>query len=220
MAETADAEILTWSDFALTGCVSRQARTPGDGEEDGLPVQINLGCGNQRLPGYFGLDRLRQAGTDLICDLNRPLPLASHSVDHVAAKSLLEHIDQLETLLAEVLRVLKPGGAFYVYVPHWSNPFYYSDYTHRRFFGLATFDYFADVPDQIYRRVPVYTSLRFQTAGVRLIFKSPFGCLTWLMKGFQWIVNRSVPLQLLYEFHLSSFVPCYAIEYVLRPRGG
>ena len=181
-----------------------------------MAIRINLGCGDQRLLGYnIGLDILRRAGTDVICDLNVSIPLANASVEHVRAKSLLEHIEQLELLLAEVRRVLKPGGTFYVYVPHWSNPFYYSDYTHRRFFGLATFDYFTDCQDQIYRKVPVYTMLRFQTVSVRLIFESPFRWLRWLMKGFQWLVNHSVRSQTLYEYHLSSLVPCYAIEYTL-----
>jgi SAM-dependent methyltransferase len=181
-----------------------------------MGTKINLGCGDQRPPGYLGLNLLRRAGTDVICDLDAAIPLASDRVEHVRAESLLEHIDQFELLLIEVCRVLQPGETFYVYVPHWSNPFYYSDYTHRRWFGLATFDYFADPQDQIYRRVPVYTTLRFQTVLVRLIFKSPFRLLNWLMKGFQWLFNRRAGLQLFYECHLAPLVPCYAIEYVLR----
>jgi len=181
-----------------------------------MSARINLGCGDQRLPSYIGLDILKRTGTDVICDLNVSIPLAHASVEHIRAISLLEHIDELERLLAEVCRVLKPGGTFYVYVPHWTNPFYYSDYTHRHFFGLTTFDYFADPQDQIYRKVPVYTALRFQAISVRLIFKSPFRWLKWFMKGFQWLVNRRVELQLLYEYHFSTLMPCYAIEYVLR----
>jgi predicted SAM-dependent methyltransferase len=184
-----------------------------------MPVKVNLGCGDERLPGYIGLDILKRAGTDTICDLGGSIPLADACVEHVRAKSLLEHVDQLESFLAEVWRVLEPGGTFYVYVPHWSNPFFYSDYTHRRFFGLATFDYFADPQDQIYRRVPVYAGLRFQAVSVRLIFESPFRWLKCLLKGFQWLVNRRVGLQLFYEYHLSALVPCYAIEYVLRRKG-
>lgn len=181
-----------------------------------MSVQINLGCGNQRMAGYFGLDKLHRAGVDLICDLNYPLPIASESVDHVYAKSLLEHIDKLEQLLTEVTRVLKPDGTFYIYVPHWSNPFYYSDYTHRRFFGLASFDYFAEPEWQKYRRVPTYSDIRFQTVSVRLLFKSPFKTLNWLMKAGQWLVNRTVTGQLFFEYHLSALVPCYALEYILR----
>lgn len=181
-----------------------------------MSVQINLGCGDQQISGYFGLDRLQRAGVDLICDLNQPIPIASKSVDYVYAKSLLEHIDELEQLLGEVSRILKPGGTFYVYVPHWSNPFYYSDYTHRRFFGLASFDYFSEPGQQRYRHVPVYSDIRFETVSVRLLFQSPFKVLHWLMKAGQWLINKTTTAQLFFEYHLSVFLPCYALEYVLR----
>jgi predicted SAM-dependent methyltransferase len=179
-------------------------------------IQLNLGCGDQRLDGFIGIDRLPRQGTDLICDLGQGFPVASSSVDHIYTKSVLEHIGDLESVLKEILRVLKPGSKVYIYVPHWSNPFYYSDYTHRRFFGLTTFDYFARPENQVYRAVPTYNDICFQTEQVRLLFQSPFRWLNWPMKGFQWLINRRISWQLFYEYHLSTFVPCYAIEYTLR----
>lgn len=181
-------------------------------------VQLNLGCGDQRLEGFFGLDRLPRQGTDLICDLERGIPIAANSVNHIYAKSVLEHLANLEPLLREILRALKPGGTVYIYVPHWSNPFYYSDYTHRRFFGLATFDYFANADEQIYRSAPTYSDIRFQTLSVRLLFKSPFFLFHWLLKGVQWIINRHPRWQLFFEYHLAGVIPCYAVEYRLQKR--
>jgi SAM-dependent methyltransferase len=179
-------------------------------------VNLNLGCGDQRLLGYTGLDILVRNGVDVVCDLNNPLPFANSTIDHICTKSLLEHIDNLEGLLAELLRVLKPDGTLYIYVPHWSNPFYYSDYTHRRFSGLVTFDYFANPPQQRFRSVPVYTNLRLKTVSVRLLFQSPFKWLNWLLKACQLIVNINPRTQLFYEYHLSSFIACYALEYKLQ----
>ena len=179
-------------------------------------IQLNLGCGDQRLAGFIGFDTLSRQGTDVIGDLNAPLPFAAASVGHIYAKSVLEHIENLELLLREMARILQPDGTIYIYVPHWTNPFYYSDYTHRRFFGLASFDYFARPEGQVYRAVPTYTDMYFQTDRVRLLFHSPFKWLNWLMKGFQWLVNQRPSWQLFYEYHLSSFVPCYAVEYSLR----
>ena len=106
-------------------------------------------------------------------------------------------------------------GKFYIYVPHWSNPFYYSDYTHKRFFGLASFDYFAVPEDQKYKHVHPYSTIRFQKMQVRLLFNSPFRLFHIIMKAFQWLINRSNQFQLFYEYHLSSLIPCYAIEFVL-----
>lgn len=179
-------------------------------------IKLNLGCGDQRLTNYIGLDRQRMMGTDLQCDLNHSLPLAAGTVSHIYAKSVLEHLQELETALKEMWRVLEPGGTVYIYVPHWGNPLYYSDYTHLRFFGLATFDYFSPSDKQIYRRVPRYSSVTFQTRQVRLIFHSPFRLLNGIMKLFQWLINKRVSWQLFFEYHLSKMIPCYAIEYYLE----
>jgi predicted SAM-dependent methyltransferase len=184
--------------------------------ENDLPININLGCGEQQIDNYIGLDLVPTTSVDVICDLEHPLPLATGVVDKVYAKSLLEHIDNLEALLTEVQRVLKLNGRFHIYVPHWSNPLYYSDYTHMRFFGLATFDYFLSPNKQMYRRVPVYTELQFEVINVRLLFESPFKLIRWLMKAFQWAINQNTDLQFFYEFHMSHLIPCYAIEFNLK----
>lgn len=184
--------------------------------ECALPININLGCGDQRIDNYIGLDRIPKAGVDVTCDLEHPLPLATGVVDKVYAKSLLEHINNLEALLNDVQRTLKLDGMFQIYVPHWSNPFYYSDYTHVRFFGLATFDYFINPSKQIYRRVPDYTELGYEVITVRLLFESPFKLIRWAMKAFQWVINQNTNLQIFYEFHMSHLIPCYAIEFVLK----
>ena len=68
-----------------------------------MPVRVNLGCGDGRPSGYRGLDILKRAGTDVICDLSISIPLAGDSVEHVRAQSFLEHIDQLEHLPGEVV---------------------------------------------------------------------------------------------------------------------
>jgi SAM-dependent methyltransferase len=181
-----------------------------------LEIKINLGSGDQRLPGYIGLDRLPLKGVDILCDLNLPLPLTTACASDVYAKSVLEHISDLEGLLAEIERILAPGGHLVVYVPHWSNPFFYSDYTHKRFFGLASFDYLVPQEAQFYRKVPVYREFGFRIISVRLIFQSPFGLLNALSKGLQMVVNSSRALQVFYEFHMAPIIPCYAVEYIVQ----
>lgn len=86
----------------------------------------------------------------------------------------------------------------------------------QRFAGFISFDYLSRPERQIYRAVPTYADFYFQTDRVRLLFHSPFRWLNWLMKGLQWLVNRRPSWQLFYEVHLSSLVPCYAVEYILR----
>lgn len=180
-----------------------------------MMVKLNMGCGSQKMAGYVGLDIRRDIGVNIICDLNKSIPIKSDTVDHIYTKSFLEHIDHFELLMKDFYRVLKPYGTVYIYVPHWTNPFYYSDYTHRRLFGLRTFDYFSPKGQYRFNKLPHYSEIYFLTKEVRLLFFSPFPLLRFFMKAFQLIVNSNKSFQVLYEFHLSSVVPCYAIEYQL-----
>jgi SAM-dependent methyltransferase len=53
----------------------------------------------------------RRRGVDVVIgDLNRPLPYADEVFDLVHANQVIEHIADLDTFLAEVHRVLRPGG--------------------------------------------------------------------------------------------------------------
>lgn len=79
-------------------------------------------------------------GVDIQADLNEPLDLLPDgSVEAVHCRHLLEHIDRLLHLLDELHRVVRPGGEIDIRVPHFSNPYGYSDPTHVRFFGLYSF---------------------------------------------------------------------------------
>ncbi len=51
-------------------------------------------------------------------DLNTtPLPWPDHSLDGISCMHLIEHLDSLTLLLAEVARLLKPGGRVYFETP-------------------------------------------------------------------------------------------------------
>lgn len=65
--------------------------------------------------------RIRFVGGDAV-----HLPIAGNSVDAVTMFDVLEHIPDHESALAEVRRVLKPGGFLLVSVPnqHWRFPYY------------------------------------------------------------------------------------------------
>ncbi|MEM7801548.1 MAG: methyltransferase domain-containing protein, partial [Chloroflexota bacterium] len=129
------------------------------------PLILELGCGTRSKPGRIGIDQLNLPGVDIVADLNLGFPfLPDDSVDEIHSKSFLEHIDELEFLMGEIWRVLKPGGKKYLFVPHFSNPYYYSDYTHTRFFGLYTFEYFSKEQTRFKRNVPdFYVDYSFKT---------------------------------------------------------
>lgn len=104
---------------------------------------VDLGCGKRKRPGSIGLDIARIPGSvDVMGDVMRT-PFRDSSVSRVFAWHLVEHMDDLPALMAEVWRICRPGALVYFRFPHasathsaWTDP------THRRGLTLETFDYF------------------------------------------------------------------------------
>lgn len=79
--------------------------------------RLEIGSGPARRSGWITLDQC--AGADLVWDLRWRWPLKANSLDVVYASHVLEHFafHDLYGLLAEIHRVLKPGGEFLIAVP-------------------------------------------------------------------------------------------------------
>ncbi len=181
------------------------------------PVIIDIGCGEKKKSGRIGIDRVDRPGIDIVADVERGLPFfPDHSVDEIHCRSVLEHIKNFDFLLSEMMRVLKKSGRLYIFVPHFSNPYYYSDPTHLRFFGLYTFYYYTDTEHQLSRKVPnFYSDLRIQIFFKRLIFRSKFGLFGFLRKAFGRLINTCTRFQEYYEENLVYKIPAHGIEFVI-----
>jgi predicted SAM-dependent methyltransferase len=183
------------------------------------PVIIELGCGTGKKEGRIGIDAVDLPGVDIVADLEKGLPfLPDNSVDQIHCRHLLEHIRNFENLMAEMVRVLKKDGTAHIFVPHFSNPHYYSDYTHTRFFGLYSFYYFVDSESQLRRKVPnFYTNVRIKIVSQRLIFRSSFKIISPFKKLFGWFINLHTDFTEYYEENLCYIFPCHGIEIVFTP---
>jgi ubiquinone/menaquinone biosynthesis C-methylase UbiE len=183
-------------------------------------IVIDLGCGPNKKPGTIGVDILELPGVDFVANLEEGLSfIPDNSVDQYVTSHFLEHVDQFELLMAEIHRTLKPYGTVSIIVPHFSNPYYYSDYTHKRFFGLYTFDYFTDNNNGFRRKVPVYNrSFQFKVTYRRLIFKSPYIFFINLIKKhiYTRLFNSGKYMQALYEDSFSNLIPCYELIFELQ----
>lgn len=78
---------------------------------------LNLGSGATRLhPRMINLDAAAIPEADIVAPAS-PLPFRSGSLRLVVAQELLEHTPDPFAVRDEVLRVLEPGGLFYLQVP-------------------------------------------------------------------------------------------------------
>lgn len=81
---------------------------------------LDLGGGGKRLSiADWCVDFRLVPGVDQAMDFNGPLPLASDEWDVAWAHFVLEHVSwrNVRQLLAEILRILKPGGIVFAAVP-------------------------------------------------------------------------------------------------------
>jgi SAM-dependent methyltransferase len=184
-----------------------------------VPVVIELGCGKSKRAGAIGIDYADLPGVDVIADIEEGLGfLPDESVDKLYAFSVFEHVRNFEFVMKEIVRVLKKTGRAHVFVPHFSNPYYYSDPTHVRFFGLYSFYYFVNLDNQIRRKVPdYYFETKINIHSKKLIFDSPFLIGKIFKRLLGCTFNICTPLQEFYESNLCYIFPCYGIEIVFGP---
>jgi SAM-dependent methyltransferase len=93
-------------------------------------MNINLGCGDKRVPGFLGVDRYRAAATELLCDIERVLPLRDSSADEIHLDNLIEHVLDVAALMRELVRVAKNGARITIVTPHFSSLASWMDPTH------------------------------------------------------------------------------------------
>ncbi len=86
-------------------------------------MHLHLGCGPNYLPGFVNVDANPLRKIDLWLDVRNGLPFRSHSVDTIYTTHMLEHFfpDELQRVLRECHRALKPGGGARFVVPSLTN---------------------------------------------------------------------------------------------------
>jgi SAM-dependent methyltransferase len=105
----------------------------------------DVGCGPvKQVPSAIGVDALAQPGVDVVADLDDGLPFEDASLDHVFAVHVLEHVRDMVAVMAELHRVLRPGGVLHALCPHWRHVNAAADPTHVRLVDPRTFRWFCE----------------------------------------------------------------------------
>ena len=88
----------------------------------------DLGCGEspykeffmQYAEQYIGVDwagSIHDTKADIAADLNKPLPIDNAVADTVISFSVMEHLNEPQTMLNEAFRILTPNGYIVLQVP-------------------------------------------------------------------------------------------------------
>ena len=183
------------------------------------PIVLEIGCGNRkRIENAIAIDVQDYECVDIVGDVYDVLKnFPNNSVESVYSFHFIEHITDLRLLMEELSRILKKGGLIEFVAPHFSNPYYYSDYSHNLFFGLYTFCYFSS-NSLFKRKVPSYQiNYQFQLIKVDLAFKSDrrfyFRYLIKYILGN--LFNMNNYMKEFYEENLCYIFPCYEVKYKL-----
>ncbi len=109
---------------------------------EGLKI-LDFGCGTHKTPGSIGLDINPGTDADVIHDLNvAPYPFPDDEFDIIIGNQVIEHVEDLMLVMAELYRIARHGAVIKLDTPHFSDIASYTDPTHRRHLSSESFHYF------------------------------------------------------------------------------
>jgi len=81
--------------------------------------KLHIGCGLHLLPGWLNADFLPSSSSVMHLDATQPFPFADDQFAFAFSEHMIEHVDfrDGQRMLAEVYRVLRPGGVVRIATP-------------------------------------------------------------------------------------------------------
>lgn len=106
-------------------------------------VKLNLACGQIKIDGFVGIDKIKTDAVDIVHDLETfPWPFEDNSVDEVHCSHYIEHTADLIAFVDEMWRVMKLGAKATIIAPYYASIRAWQDPTHKRAISEMTFMYF------------------------------------------------------------------------------
>ena len=165
---------------------------------------LDVGCGQNKYHGAIGIDANPKSHADVIHDLGvLPYPFPNDEFDEIICRHVIEHVPDVISFVSELHRITKPGGVLRIVTPHYSNPDWATDPTHRNHFNSYSLNCF--VPDRT--PFPFYTDVQLKPLRTYTSLAN-----LWRAIGVEWLVNldqhsdRLRFLRKFWEFYLSSIV--------------
>jgi len=116
-------------------------------------IQLDIGCGSNKQPGFVGMDIRKLPGVDVVHDWNIiPWPFPDKCVIRALASHVVEHIPPHDfgfiKFMDEIWRIMKPGGQFGISMPYALSDGMFQDPTHCNFCNEKTWLYFDPLEDK------------------------------------------------------------------------
>ncbi len=142
---------------------------------------LDVGCGKNKFEGAIGLDNNPRTAADVIHDLGSiPYPFENDEFDMIISNHVIEHVPDVMAFVSELYRITKHGGRIRLLTPHYTNPDWATDPTHRNHFNSFSFNTF--MPDR--RVFDFYTDVVLQPVRTYVSLAN-----LWRALGFEWLVN-------------------------------
>lgn len=172
-----------------------------------LPRILDIGCGRKKYPGSLGLDMSAAGQADVICDWEKILPFRDGSFEQVRLVHIIEEVDNIFRVLAEVHRVAKPGAHVTIITPHYTDHASYCSPAHRWHLSSFSLWFFSDKPAEYDYYAPAnFRERRVHVQMLRL----------WRLFGIEFMVNHFRWFRKFWEYYLSFIFRGKTVEWDLE----
>jgi len=142
---------------------------------------LDAGCGTNKYEGSIGMDNNPRTGADVIHDLDDfPYPFGDNEFDLVVSRHVVEHVPNVIRFVEELHRITKPGGRIRLLAPHYTNPDWSNDPTHRN--HLNSYSFLSFIRDR--QVFDFYTEAELKQISARVTLLN-----LWKALGIQFLVN-------------------------------
>jgi SAM-dependent methyltransferase len=142
---------------------------------------LDIGCGTNKIPGAIGMDVNPRSAADVIHDLDDvPYPFPDSQFDEVIGRHVIEHVRDPMAVVTELHRITRPGGLVKLVAPHWTNPDFATDLTHRNHLNSYSFRNLIEGREVF----PFYTEVRFRERKTQVTLLN-----LWRPFGFELLIN-------------------------------
>jgi len=175
---------------------------------------LDIGCGTNKTVGAIGMDINPRTAADVIHDLDdRPYPFADDYFDEIIGGHVIEHVRDPVSVMSELHRITRHGGAIKIVAPHWTNPDFATDLTHRNHLNSYSFCNLIEGREVF----TFYTDARFRQRMVHVSILN-----LWKPFGLEFLINldnrypRMRFLRKFWEQYLNAIVRGKEIRFELE----